>query len=200
MASECLKTLLKQGATRPFRSVTVSADTLFQIRDEHNDELTRLRAELERKDQELKKFNDYVGSNMIRSDFRTVDDIRAELERCREAGRDLYECEKVLKQNEKTIDALRAQVGQVESNALREAVAAVMHDVWAHWMKYLFSRCKRLHGEDLRVIPNHQRLAWKRQMNTPYNKLTEDEKDSDRDQAEKVLAVVKAALCGEVPK
>ena len=45
MGSECLKTLLKQGATRPFRGVTASADTLFRIRDEHNTELNRLCAE-----------------------------------------------------------------------------------------------------------------------------------------------------------
>lgn len=80
------------------------------------DELTDLSAELERKDQELKKFNDYVGSNMIRSDFRTVDDMRAELERV------LGEVE-ALKQERK---ALKAQVHGLDelltsTNALKQA-------------------------------------------------------------------------------
>ena len=61
-----------------------------------------------------------------------------------------------------------------------EKAAAIQHDIWAHWMRYLFSRCgKRKHG-DL-VIPAVSVEHWARQMETPYAELWEREKQSDRD-------------------
>jgi hypothetical protein len=79
------------------------------------------------------------------------------------------------------------------SNELREALAAVSHEIWAHWMKYLFSRCLgQAAGISGSVIPQKEADRWRRQMETAYADLTEKEKDSDREQADKILKVLGA--------
>lgn len=40
------------------------------------------------------------------------------------------------------------------------------------------------------TIPAEKVNRWQRQMNTPYNELPEEERNSDRDQAEKVLKIL----------
>ncbi len=30
--------------------------------------------------------------------------------------------------------------------AIREACAAVQHEIWSHWMKYLFAQCESVEG------------------------------------------------------
>ncbi len=71
----------------------------------------------------------------------------------------------------------------------REKIAAVQHEVWSHWMKYLFSVC--VENEDGScTIPADKVQRWTRQLNTPYNALMDKEKESDREQADKVLAIL----------
>ena len=90
---------------------------------------------------------------------------------------------------------------------LREALAAVQHEIWAHWMSYQLSLCSTqftLITDDTTedkimeaIIPPDKLKRWKRQMETPYSELSEKEKDSDREQADKVLAILR--LLGEAP-
>ena len=40
------------------------------------------------------------------------------------------------------------------------------------------------------IMPEQQRVRWERQMDTPYGALPEAEKESDRAQADKVLALL----------
>lgn len=71
----------------------------------------------------------------------------------------------------------------------REELAAVQHEIWAHWTKYQFSICQ--HNEDGTItIPADKVERWSRQMNTLYSELSDKEKESDRDQADKVLKVL----------
>ena len=72
---------------------------------------------------------------------------------------------------------------------MREEIAAVQHAIWSHWMKYLFSVSDTDSGCE--TIPADEANRWKRQVNTPYSELKEKEKESDRDQADKVIAVLK---------
>lgn len=74
-------------------------------------------------------------------------------------------------------------------NDLREQLAANQHDIWAHWMRYLFSRTLSGNAEGV-IIPNDLVIRWQRQVDTPYARLAESERESDRRQADKVLAVV----------
>jgi hypothetical protein len=74
-------------------------------------------------------------------------------------------------------------------NDLREQLAALAHEQWAGWMKYLFE--KSIEGGDGCVeIPALSVARWKRQMDTSYVDLPENEKESDRTEADKVLRVI----------
>ena len=84
-------------------------------------------------------------------------------------------------------------------SSLREALAALEHDQWAHWTRYMLGALKEVIGLgfyeardnniDLSVVREHL-ARWERQIATPYAELTEAEKDSDREWADKVLAVL----------
>ena len=57
-----------------------------------------------------------------------------------------------------------------------EAVAAVEHDQWVHWTAYMLENNTDENAE-----------RWRRQITTPYDELTEAEKDSDREWAIKAI-------------
>ena len=68
----------------------------------------------------------------------------------------------------------------------REQVADLCHKQWSGWMRYLFSRGEfDEHGRF--IIPKSLVERWTRQMNTDYNELSEPEKESDRNEADKFL-------------
>ncbi len=82
-----------------------------------------------------------------------------------------------------------------ENNDIIEKVADFMHDQWSHWMKYLYKQL--MEGKsysDLNkkvyAIKSSDYNHWKRQMETPYPKLSEKEKDSDREWAIKLLELL----------
>jgi len=70
---------------------------------------------------------------------------------------------------------------------IREALAAIQHEIWAHWMRYLFSKTLPTMDDDEMIASEHAE-RWRRQMETPYDELSEQEKESDRDQADKIMA------------
>lgn len=70
----------------------------------------------------------------------------------------------------------------------REIVADVQHQIWSHWTIYQFSICTR--NEDGSItIPKEKVERWERQALTAYPDLSEKEKESDRKQADKIIAV-----------
>jgi hypothetical protein len=77
---------------------------------------------------------------------------------------------------------------------LREQLAAYAHEAWSHWMKYLFSKATLTAAEggfdEGAFIPNELVKRWQRQLETPYDALPESEKESDRAEADKILAIV----------
>ena len=78
--------------------------------------------------------------------------------------------------------------------ALREALADYAHAAWSGWMKYLFSKTETserfFSGEIVVVIPRWAVDRWQRQMNTPYADLPEEEKKSDREEADKIMGAI----------
>ena len=88
--------------------------------------------------------------------------------------------------------------------SLREKLAELEHVQWAHWTSFML---EVLHnnvggGDDGFCIqcgsPDPEDHAeechigrWMRQIETPYSELSEKEKDSDREWADKVLEIVK---------
>ena len=75
----------------------------------------------------------------------------------------------------------------------REELAAHAHEAWSGWMKYMFDKCKTAAFNSGRTIPSELVFRWKRQMTTPYADLPESEKASDRDEADKILAIIAEA-------
>lgn len=76
---------------------------------------------------------------------------------------------------------------------LLEALAAVEHDRWSHWQRFMHSQC--IAGEDgSLVIPPKLAEKWSRQMATPYSELSDEEKQSDRDQVMRYLPLVAEAI------
>ena len=75
------------------------------------------------------------------------------------------------------------------SNHFRELLAAYAHDAWSGWMRYLFAKCERSLQQQV-VIPDWAVERWTRQMTTPYADLPEEEKQSDRKEADQMLALM----------
>lgn len=80
---------------------------------------------------------------------------------------------------------------------VREALAEYAHEAWSGWMKYMFEK-GHIHDTGICVLPHWAVKRWTRQMNTPYADLPESEKESDRLEADRMLAIVQrpAAAAG----
>lgn len=71
---------------------------------------------------------------------------------------------------------------------LRERLAELAHDQWSGWMVYQFGK-GRFNGDGTWTMPAWAVERWQRQMTTPYALLSEQEKESDRIEADKMLDV-----------
>lgn len=76
----------------------------------------------------------------------------------------------------------------MDEEELIESIAAVQHAIWSHWMRYMFT-CGQFDPDGTWHMPAFKAERWQRQMDTPYNELTDGERESDRDQARKVIAL-----------
>lgn len=84
----------------------------------------------------------------------------------------------------------------------REQLAELCHDQWSGWMEYLFSKCINEYGQFDKetgnlVIPQWAVERWTRQMNTPYDRLSEGEKESDRREADRFISLIYRLNVGE---
>lgn len=77
----------------------------------------------------------------------------------------------------------RADVLRVVRMDLRERLAELEHQQWAHWLKYMMNNATDENIEE-----------WVRKMRTSYSDLTEAEKESDRFWADKVLELIAEAI------
>lgn len=67
---------------------------------------------------------------------------------------------------------------------LFEQLAAIEHERWASWQKYLHSLCIKDSLGNLTMSANRVQ-HWERQIETSYTDLSEREKEMDRDQVRK---------------
>ncbi len=72
---------------------------------------------------------------------------------------------------------------------LREKLAELAHSQWSGWMKYLFGKCHKFSNGKM-VIPKWAVERWSWQMIASYEELSKTEKDSDRTEADKFLALL----------
>ena len=82
----------------------------------------------------------------------------------------------------------------MNNNELREQLAALCHDQWSGWMKYLFSKCQSEYINNNPtgnfIMPEWSANRWQRQVNTPYSELSHEEKESDRKEADKFIKLI----------
>jgi hypothetical protein len=84
----------------------------------------------------------------------------------------------------------------LDDSDLREALADLQHEIWSHWMRYLRTKGKYRTTSDsakVFVLEPGNMEHWDLQMETSYADLSEKEKDSDREQADKILAGLREA-------
>lgn len=86
---------------------------------------------------------------------------------------------------------------------LREKLAELEHVRWSEWQKYLHDKTYILPdfyhktGTTVqcdRIIRYKDFEHWERQINTPYDKLSEKEKDSDREQVDRYWPLIEEIL------
>jgi hypothetical protein len=83
-----------------------------------------------------------------------------------------------------------------DPDSLRERLAALEHEQWAHWTEYMLVTIRKELVERMafEAAPDIDNLLcikrWRRQIDTEYSELTEAEKDSDREWADKVLLMI----------
>lgn len=72
---------------------------------------------------------------------------------------------------------------------LYERLAEVEHERWADWQKYIMSDVFKIVNKEHDMItlsmPTKQWDEWERLVQLPYKKLTDKEKNSDREQVDR---------------
>lgn len=82
---------------------------------------------------------------------------------------------------------------------LLEQLSAVEHDRWSHWQRYMHDKATQQPDGSL-TIPADLVKRWEEQMNKQYENLSEDEKQSDREQVRKYLPLIFSALASKTPE
>ncbi len=77
---------------------------------------------------------------------------------------------------------------------LLETLASVEHERWSHWQRYMHSKCVPQGDDGALLIPDDLVKRWEKQIDTSYSALTNEEKESDREQVRKYLPLIVDAL------
>jgi len=72
---------------------------------------------------------------------------------------------------------------------LREKLARLCQDQWSAWMHYLFSK-GIFNADGTWTMPAWAVERWQRQMAASFEDLPEDEKETDRREADKYLGII----------
>ncbi|WP_313813365.1 hypothetical protein [Glutamicibacter sp.] len=84
----------------------------------------------------------------------------------------------------------------LQSQRTIERLAAIEHERWAHWQKYVHDQCERRDDGSL-IVPAELAARWEAQIETTYSELSDQEQESDREQVRKYLPTVIDALAHE---
>lgn len=78
-----------------------------------------------------------------------------------------------------TEDEINVLEKERKEREIIEKLAELEHEQWAHWTKYMLDN-----------LTDENIARWKRQIEAPYEELSEKEKESDREWARKVLKIL----------
>lgn len=79
---------------------------------------------------------------------------------------------------------------------LIERLAAIEHERWADWQRWMHKVLRDTHDPSPEYGDILER--WDRQIETPYNKLSEGEKQSDRDQVQRYMPLLKQTILSDL--
>ena len=79
---------------------------------------------------------------------------------------------------------------------LRTSLAKYSHDSWSGWMQYLFEKSRKNKGGSI-TIPKDLVERWKRQMNTDFFDLSENERESDYKEANNIMSIIRLIINNE---
>lgn len=81
-------------------------------------------------------------------------------------------------------------------HGLLEKLAAIEHERWSHWQRYMHGKGQRQADGSI-VLSAELVERWERQFTRGYADLDETEKESDRDQVRRYLPLIASALTDE---
>jgi hypothetical protein len=81
-------------------------------------------------------------------------------------------------------------------DGLIEKLAAIEHERWSHWQRYMHSKALRQPDGSL-ILPAELVARWEAQIAKKYAELDDKEKESDREQVRKYLPTIAAALADQ---
>jgi len=71
----------------------------------------------------------------------------------------------------------------------REELAALQHQIWSDWVRHMFE-VSTANPDGTVTIPSKYVQQWQHEINTDYNALSEQEKDGDRKQVDKITRLL----------
>jgi hypothetical protein len=74
---------------------------------------------------------------------------------------------------------------------LLEQLAAIEHERWSHWQRYMHEKAHRNDDGSL-TLPAALVSRWERLMRTPYSQLTDEERESDREQVRRYITILQS--------
>lgn len=75
-----------------------------------------------------------------------------------------------------------------------EQLADIEHQRWADWQKYVHSKLETSENKNYLRLENTWIERWEKQISTPYNELTEKEKESDREQVRRYWHIIEQLI------
>ena len=81
----------------------------------------------------------------------------------------------------------------LDLETLRQHLAAIEHQRWADWQRWMHEQCARRPNGAL-IIPAELVERWERQIATPFEQLSEAEQRSDMEQVDRYWPLIGPAL------
>ncbi|MBA3874292.1 MAG: hypothetical protein H0X30_34615 [Anaerolineae bacterium] len=76
-------------------------------------------------------------------------------------------------------------------NNQREQLAALQHQIWSDWVRHMFE-VSTANPDGIVTIPSQYVQQWQHEINTDYGALSEEEKDGDRKQVDKITQLLES--------
>ncbi len=73
---------------------------------------------------------------------------------------------------------------------IREELADYAHEIWAQWANHMITVKGVINKDGSLTLPASCVERWERQIGTPYEFLSDEDKDLDRVKADKILAII----------